>query len=206
MTKPAKRLDKRPSRTLLDSSLHHEALKSFPDGDRRGRPDLVHFFLLLGLDSALNKKRGLSLLVHTRNDELIRVAPETRIMRNYNRFVGLAEQVFREKHVPAREPLITLESGWTLERVLTEAVPASAHKTVLSEGPKSIAPAAWIAERAKSSPELAVVIGGFPRGDFRSDVAKLTDESVSFGPEMLPVWTIEMEVIAHWEQATGVFA
>lgn len=203
--KPAKRLDKRPSRTLLDASLHHEALKALPEGERRGRPDLVHFFLLLGLDSALNKKGGLTLLVHTRNDELIRIAPQTRIMRNYNRFVGLAEQVFREKHVPAKEPLITLESGWSLERVVKEALPQGVHVAALKEGPSHVAPGDWVPARAKASRELAVVIGGFPKGDFRSDVAGFTREVVSFGAEALTVWTIEMELIAHWEAATGVF-
>ena len=41
---------------ILDVSLHHTAMKILKDWRRRGRPDIVHFFLLLANDSILNKE------------------------------------------------------------------------------------------------------------------------------------------------------
>src|SRR5207248_7361995 len=96
----AKARDRRPSRTLLAASLHHDAMHALSEGERRGRPDLAHFAMLLALDSALNQADGLRLVVHTRNDERLAVNPETRLMRNYPRFVGLMEKLFHDVGTP----------------------------------------------------------------------------------------------------------
>ena len=42
----AKRLGVSAGRMLLDSSLHYAAMRKLEEGERRGRPDLVHVFLL----------------------------------------------------------------------------------------------------------------------------------------------------------------
>ncbi|HYT17864.1 MAG TPA: 16S rRNA methyltransferase, partial [Thermoplasmata archaeon] len=85
----ARKRGRSPTSILLDSSLHHPALKGVPDGERRGRPDLVHGFVLLCLDSIVNQEGRLTTIVHTRHDDVLRFAPQTRIPRNYARFVGL---------------------------------------------------------------------------------------------------------------------
>ena len=54
----AKRRGKKPEEILLDSNFHHNALKGIEDGERRGRPDIAHVFLLVALESIANK-RGL---------------------------------------------------------------------------------------------------------------------------------------------------
>jgi rRNA small subunit pseudouridine methyltransferase Nep1 len=46
--------EKKPaSQIILDSALHHSAMRRLPQADA-GRPDIVHFFLLLSLGSLLN--------------------------------------------------------------------------------------------------------------------------------------------------------
>ena len=85
---------------ILDASLHHTAMKILKDWRRRGRPDIVHFFLLLANDSILNKEGKLRVYVHTRNNEVIYVKPETRIIKNYNRFKGLMQQLLEKERVP----------------------------------------------------------------------------------------------------------
>jgi rRNA small subunit pseudouridine methyltransferase Nep1 len=149
-----KKRRKSPRQMLLESDLHKSALRKLDGGDRRGRPDIVHFFLLLAMDSILNKKRVLRTLIHTRNDQLISVQPETRIPRNYNRFVGLIEDLFQRRAVPPEEPLLT---------------------------------------------HVAVIIGGFPEGDFISPAEDIADRSVSIFSEELTVWTVTSEVLARFE-------
>lgn len=195
--------DRRPSRTLLDASLHHEAMRALPESERRGRPDLVHFGLLLALDSALNKEDGLRVVVHTRNDERLAIHPDTRLMRNYPRFVGLAEKLFREGAIPdAENPLMVLEPGWSLARVVEH------HRTgpvvAFSEQGRPVEPGAYLAEKARGG-DATVVLGCFPHGDFRAPPATWADEVVGLGGEALSVWTVEMEVLAHWERAVGLF-
>lgn len=196
------RRGQRPSRALLDASVHHDALKGYPDGERRGRPDLAHFFLVLGLDSVLNKQGGLRLLIHTRNDELIRVSRETRIMRNQPRFFGLMEQLFHFRVVPKDPPLLRIEEGWTLERVVREE--AKGPVVVLSEEARRVNPHAYFSAKAKEG-DLTLILGGFAKGPFRSPVAAFSSETVSLYPESLSIWTVMTEVLSAWEDGSGYF-
>ena len=108
--KTAKRRGKTPASILLDRSLHHQAMKNLPEAEKRGRPDIVHVSLLEALSSPLNREGLLETYVHTIGDYAIFINPETRLPRNYNRFVGLIEQLFEIGRVPPEgEPLLTLK-------------------------------------------------------------------------------------------------
>jgi rRNA small subunit pseudouridine methyltransferase Nep1 len=196
--------DRRPSRTLLDSSIHHEALRGVPEGERRGRPDLVHFSLLLALDSALNQADGLRVVAHTRNDERLAVNPETRLMRHYPRFVGLVEKLFQDMGTPRADEneFLVLEPGWPLKRVIEHH--KSGPVVCFSEHGAAVEPADFLAKKAAAG-DLTVVLGCFPHGDFHVDPKEWADEVVGLGGGALSVWTVEMELLAHWERATGVF-
>ena len=200
----AKKRGRSPAATLLDSSLHHPALRNFPDGERRGRPDIAHLFILLCLDSVLNAQGQLRTVIHTRNDDVIRVASETRIPKNYPRFVGLMEDLFQKGAVPEGKPLLTMERGVSLEKLLAE-LPSP--KWAFSESGERIN--LWT-EFASLSGDLTAVVGGFPHGDFRSPVAKLCDRLVSIHEEPLHAWTVTSEILvayrqrgASWAKASG---
>ncbi|MGQ0537297.1 MAG: 16S rRNA methyltransferase [Methanobacteriota archaeon] len=190
----------RPGRPLLDSSLHHAALRGVPDGDRRGRPDIVHLFLLSTLDSILNLDGGLRVAIHTRNDELITVRPDTRIMRSFDRFAGLMEQVFRDgKAGPADgPPLLSLSSGVPLREAVkrTEAD----HTIVLDERAPHVDLPTALPPVAARHAHLAFVLGGFPKGAYKSDVAQL-GEPWSIDPRPLSAWIVASEIVAHWRHA-----
>ncbi len=198
----ARRRNTRPSRTLLDASEHHDALDEVAEGERRGRPELVHVPLLMALDSVLNKREELRVLVHTRNDELVRVAPETRIMRNYPRFVGLMEQLFRRGKVPPRrdDPLMVVEEGWSLERVLQEG--STGPVVAFSPEGEPVAPGPLL--EGLGEEDATVVVGAFPSGGFHADLAGIADRVVSLGPAPLMVWTVVSEVLVHREAALGL--
>ncbi|MEM4586704.1 MAG: 16S rRNA methyltransferase, partial [Desulfurococcaceae archaeon] len=94
VVKNARRRGKKPWEVLLDVSLHYHAMKNLKDWFKRGRPDIVHVTLLEALESPLNRSGLLEIYIHTYGDYVLFIDPETRIPRNYNRFVGLIEQVF----------------------------------------------------------------------------------------------------------------
>lgn len=204
VAKPAKRRDMEPTRMILDASLHHEAMRDaeIEQRRRRGRPDLTHLFLLTALDSALNLEGGLETVVHTRNHELIEVAPETRIMRAYPRFKGLISSLFERGEVgPAdRDPLLTLTRRKPLAAILRDLDPD--HTIVLDPAGEATEPADEIPYLAGEHDDVAIVLGGFPRGDYASPVKSLGDELWSIHDERLSVWTAASEVLVHWRHLT----
>jgi rRNA small subunit pseudouridine methyltransferase Nep1 len=188
----ARKRGRSPAAILLDSSLHHSALRNFPNGERRGRPDIVHLFVLLCLDSVVNLEGGLTTIVHTRNDEVLRFRPDTRVPKNYSRFVGLMEDLFQRGHVPDEESLITLQGGVSLETLLSD-LPGESWAFAESGEPIDLP-----REFAKVRGDLVGVVGGFPHGTFRSPVEKLCDRVVSIHSAALRSWTVTAEALVAW--------
>jgi len=54
--KDAERRGKRAEEMLLDSSLHHSAMRGLDQWERRGRPDIVHMSMLIANESILNRE------------------------------------------------------------------------------------------------------------------------------------------------------
>jgi rRNA small subunit pseudouridine methyltransferase Nep1 len=182
------------SKMLLDSSLHYAALRQAPEGERRGRPDLVHFFLLTALESIPNKDGALRVLVHTRNDELIRIEPNTRLIRNYGRFCGLMQQLFENHSVGQPEPLLTLEPKRSLASILDEVGPD--RLIVLHpEGTPGLPREVFKPTDAQEN--IVCIIGGFPSGGYRSPLPP-DAERRSIHAEALTVWTVAAELLAHY--------
>jgi rRNA small subunit pseudouridine methyltransferase Nep1 len=190
----ARRKKKKPEEVILDSTYHHAALKKLPDGDRRGRPDIVHLCLLNALESIANKEGLLRVYVHTRNDEVIYIKPETRLPRNYNRFLGLMESLFKEGAVPRDLKLLRVEKK-ALNDLLAEIVPDAVF--MMHEGGKRVNPPEF-GKVLTSHENPAVVVGGFPHGDFRGSIE---GERVSLYPEPLMAWTVVSEVLVNFEGA-----
>ncbi|MDX1611474.1 MAG: 16S rRNA methyltransferase [Candidatus Thermoplasmatota archaeon] len=201
---PAKQRGKRTSRTLLDASKHHHAMreKNLPEADRRGRPDITHVTLLTALDAALNLEGGLKVRVHTRNDELLTIRPETRIMRNQERFQGLIEKLFEEGQVGPRDkpPLMTLEPKTPLKTALAWEQPD--HVIALSPEGEPTAPFDAFPRVADAHDHVAILLGGFPRGDYKSPVAELADETWALAERPLSAWVAAAEVLVAWRHTT----
>ncbi len=191
----ARKRGRSPASILLDSSLHHPALRKVPEGERRGRPDIPHIVLVVALDSILNIEGGLRLFVHTRNDEVIQFASETRIPKNYTRFVGLMEDLFEKGEVPEEKPLIRMDRGVTLEQLLAKL---GGEAWAFAEGGES---ADVQREFSRREGDLVAVIGGFPHGTFRSPIATLTKRTVSIHPKPLKAWTTAAEVLIAYRRS-----
>ncbi len=189
----AKQRKKKPSNLLLDATYHHQAIRSKygKDAERRGRPDIVHFFLMNAQESILNASGKLRVYVHTRNNEVLRIKSETRIPKSYIRFVGLMESLFHNGVVPNSEnPLITLEK-MSLKEL---AKNTGAKVIVLSEkGEKVNLKDFFIPEK------VTFVIGGFPHGDFLSNL-DFADDVISISDKTLMAWVAAYEVIAEYER------
>ena len=182
-------------RTLLDGSLHHAAMRRLDDAARRGRPDLVHLFLLTALESRANRAGNLAVRIHTRHDEWIDVDRETRIIRNYNRFCGLIEQLFEQKEVPKDRKLLQLREGVGLIAAVESLRPDRV--VWLDEAAPTVRPRQVFRPEDRAG-HVVAVIGGFPHGTFRTPRPPGA-EHVGFGPDALSVWTVAAELTVHYQ-------
>ncbi|MEM2908022.1 MAG: hypothetical protein QXP65_02320 [Candidatus Hadarchaeales archaeon] len=196
----ARRRGRRPTELLLDSNYHYVAMRRLPEADRRGRPDIVHLCLLLALDSPLNREGLLRLYVHTRHDKLVTVDPATRIPRAQNRFAGLLEQLFLIGAVPPERPLLRIEDSPLSD--IVRRISAAKVITLTERGERK--PYSELFRGFRGDEEVCVIVGAFPHGDFRSDVAKFSDELVCVDPEKLEAATVATRAIYAYEEALSI--
>jgi rRNA small subunit pseudouridine methyltransferase Nep1 len=161
---------------LLDSSLHWKAMRTLPDFERRGRPDILHTSLLVALESRLNKRGLLQTMVHTRNDIFIHINPATRLPRSYARFCGLLEDLFLKKII---EGLM-----WIEKKSLSHMLSEFENVCVMEENGTPY----------EGRREGMVVVGGFPHGGFKTPLAYPT---FSLNGEPLAAWSVVSEVVVR---------
>ncbi len=198
----ARKRGKSPQEMLLDVSIHYPAMKEkLPEYYKRGRPDIIHITLLNLLESPLNRKGLLRIYIHTINDIVIFIDPKIRIPKNYNRFVGLVEQLFKEGRVPpdSKNPLMILRNLSLKD--LVEKV--SDNKPVLlSEKGKHLKFRKLVEYIIDSN--KPVIIGGFQHGDFSEDTYNLTNEVYSVYEEALPTWIIASKITTLYEDIFNI--
>ena len=194
----SKKREKPAQFLLLDRSYHHAAMKRLIESEKRGRPDIVHFALLGALGSPLNKQGLLQVYVHTINDYVINLNSEVRLPKNYNRFVGLIEQLFQLGTIPPTGPVLLRLERKTMSQLLQETANDYVIAFSTKGSPKTLEEAV---SRLQTKERPAVIIGGFPHGHFSETTVKLADEIVCVDPEMLEAWTLTSRVIYEYERA-----
>lgn len=198
----AEQHDKIPRFTILDRSYHHQAMRLLKFNEKRGRPDITHFALLEALGSPLNKEKCLTIFVHTIDDNVISIRPETRLPRNCNRFISLIEQLFEFKQIPpdSAKPLLTLRSQ-NLIRLIQEIKPSFTLALSRIGKPQTIEETA---SRLAKERTPVVLIGGFPHGHLSRSAAKLANQTVCIDREMLETWTVVSRTIYEFERAIAL--
>lgn len=164
--------------------------------EKRGRPDIIHTTLLFILGSPLNMRDFVDTYIHTINDEVIWINPKTRIPKNYNRFKGLMAKLFLEKKIIANSDTLLKMSKKTMTALIKEL---SCDKIfVLTEKGKQVT-TLNLARAIKKSTTPCIIIGGFPHGDFSSNIYSLDGTFVSIYPESLHTWVVMAKIISSIE-------
>lgn len=210
----AKRRGKQPEKMLLDRTYHHSAMVELQrkmerkgtagpltDVGRRGRPDIVHLTLLEALGTPLNLKGQLTTYVHTLDGHVIEINPRVRLPRNYDRFLGLIEQLYEEGRAPPEgEPLLSLRK--MALRDLLEKIAPSFVVALSSEGRRQSVREICSRLAAEKSP--LALIGGFPRSHFTQSTKELADEIVSIWGGVLEAWIVAGRLIYEFERSIGL--
>lgn len=197
----SKKRKKHPRHILLDRSYHHLAMKKLSQNWRIGRPDIIHFTLLEALGSPLNMEGDLQIYVHTVDDYIITVNPKTRLPRNYNRFVGLIEQLFELERVPSTEPFLLKLEHKSLAQLINNIAPTYIMAFSRGGEPCTLEEAAL---KLSKKERPAVIVGGFPHGKLSNESIKLSNELVCVDPEMLEAWTVTSRVIYEYERVISL--
>lgn len=198
----ARRRRKKPGDVLLDLSLHFAAARRLQGWERRGRPDIVHTTLLYVLSTPLCKRGQLRVYVHTAADLVIEVRPDTRIPRNYNRFVGLMEQLLKSGRVPLEGEELMKVVGRGFGLVLESAKPSL---TVLLTDKGELVRPRELAKLLVSEPSSLLIVGGFQRGDFSPYFYEIADLKASIYPEPLNAWVAASIILHSIEEALGLY-
>lgn len=207
--KYARKRGKKPTEIVLDKSYHYQAIKdeylksknkekNFERYLKTGRPDIIHFSLLSVLETPLNFEGLLKVYVHTLNDYVIDVNPKIRLPKNYNRFLGLIEQLYAIKKVPLKgEALLTLYE-MTIEDLVKRICPSKIFALSRLGKPKTLEEACK--EMSGLSKPLAI-IGGFPHGHFSKSIINLSDEIIKIDNEGLNTWIVASRLVYEFERS-----
>jgi rRNA small subunit pseudouridine methyltransferase Nep1 len=193
----ARRLGLKPSEILLDRSYHHAAMGRLQDGNKRGRPDIVHFTLMEALGTPLFMKGMLRVYVHTLSDKLIAIADNLRIPKSYFRFEGLMVGLYRDGVVKSEQGAVLMEiSDGTLADLLSAIKPGR----VIGLSTAGVQGTAEKAVAENLSDDCAFVVGGFPRGHFSESTTRLLNLTYSISEIGLEAHVVIARVLYECEK------
>lgn len=190
----AKKRGKQPSTVILDSSYHHKAMIRLPDSKKRGRPDILHFCLqnLIGSPLVRSNPKTIEIYVHTINNQIFKIDPETRLPKNFNRFIGLMEQVFSKKIIKTNEKtLIEMLENPSIEELVMD-IPKENRLIFSSKGSLIKLPEYFI-DNAKK--DLVLIIGAYPHGSLSENILKTSNKILSIYPQSIEAWVVLNRVI-----------
>ena len=134
--------------------------------------------------------------VHTIDDQVIDMDPRVRLPRNYDRFIGLLEQLYDEKSVPPSEqPLLRIRQC-TLPKLVEESG-ASTVVAFSTLGKPASVKDACVPIVGTDSP--AVLIGGFAHSHFHESTMQLANHVFSIDKDPLDAWIVAGRVIYEYE-------
>ncbi|RLG50284.1 MAG: 16S rRNA methyltransferase [Thermoproteota archaeon] len=191
--KAASRRRKSPHELILDSSIMMPAMKSLEDSRKRGRPDIVHVASLLCLESIPYAEGVIDYVIHTYDDQVITFTRGVRIPKNYLRFIGLFEQLFKVGRVPpsSEQPLIRVRA-LSFSELMSEIAPK--YTVALSDAGEIVHLPSYV-KSLSSIDNVCWVIGGFPHGELSHRVLDHVDDVISIYRAPLHVWTVISELL-----------
>ena len=205
--KHATRRGKKPNELLLDQTHHGQSMTKLSDGERRGRPDITFLSLMSILETPLCKEGLLSVHLHLQDGRIIEVQPDVRLPRNYDRFVGLMEQLLLKGRVPPTgDPLLHFREV-SLEDLLSKMKesPNEAITLLALEGGQktSIEDLRNLLPQDASVPVIAG-IGAFPHGNLSEETIAIFDTNIELDREVMMAWQVCAELLWVYSLSVGV--
>ncbi len=198
----ASRRKKSPTDLLLDQSLHGRAMTKLGDGERRGRPDIVYLCLMNLLETPLCKQGLLKVFLHLQDGRIVDVDSSVRLPRNYDRFVGLMEQLLTHGRVPPEGDALLAMKGGSLPQLVSDLSKKNHECTVLAIEGGQIVGMRDLGQLLVTPDQAVVGIGAFPHGDFTEETKDLFSRHIELDSQVMMAWHVCSEVIwaYTWER------
>ncbi|MHA1931987.1 MAG: 16S rRNA methyltransferase [Promethearchaeota archaeon] len=184
------------SSQLLDTALHHSAMRNLKNPEKRGRPDIAHLCLLNALGSPLNKTGNLKLYIQTFNNKIFKFNPEIKLARNYNRFKGLMAKLLIDGEISVDGiQLISAFNGELqdlIEKYNFPKIYLCSKRGKLIQDYREL----FFEESAE---EIMVLIGGFQKGNFSEYLMGFSNNLISISKYSLDAWVVISKIINFYE-------
>jgi rRNA small subunit pseudouridine methyltransferase Nep1 len=181
---------------ILDTALHHADMAQLSNHEKRGRPDILHHFILDALGSLANLNGQLRIFFHTPY-AFFQVSSKLHCPRDQLRFKALMAQLLELGHIPPTAPYFIEKIPETLTHWIETRFDPSQILKLTSHGTQVIY------NQLFSSPnpthEWLVLIGGFQKGSFSTEIVQLPGQSYAIASIGLESWTVVNRVIVTFE-------
>ncbi len=204
---------------ILDMALHHSFIKNLKDNNKRGRPDILHQYLISCLTSILNKKNQLRVYFQTYAGEIYEINPIMRPPKDFMRYKGLIYKLLNEKEISTNkseshrknalpnEPIddstlirnIRLPINGFIKQINPEKVLRFTSKGILS--PRN---ALFPFMKDNLEQNVLAIVGGFQSGGFSPAIMEIDAEDISIYPEGIETNTVINHIIINFEHVIGV--
>jgi len=196
----ARRESRKPQQMLLDRSYHHAAMRTLQEAYRRGRPDIIHISLISAIYTPLFLEDRMQLFVHTRDDNVITIGKGARLPKSYPRFISLMEQLFQQKKIVSDDNVLLELKQETFAGLIKRLKPETVIGLSRIGKRSSFAEVANHMGRARGG---ILIVGGFPRGHFGSNLSKIFDQVLSVHEQPLEAHVVIARSIYELEKAFG---
>jgi len=204
--KHASRRGKKPTELLLDQSYHGRSMTRLEDGLQRGRPDIVFLSLLTIMETPLCKSGNLTVHLHLQDGRIVEVSPEVRLPRNYDRFIGLFEQLLTKGRVPIDgSPLLNITRKSLSELLADFTASHSEFLSILAIENGERTTTSNLQSQLPSDPSIPVIVGvgAFPHGDFSEDLKNLFEKHIELDIEVMMAWHVCAEILWMYTARVG---
>ncbi|MHA2002385.1 MAG: hypothetical protein ACTSVU_09885 [Promethearchaeota archaeon] len=204
---------------LLDTTLHHAIMNPLSHSEKRGRPDILHHFLLDSLGSIANHADRLKIYFAC-SGGLFSVSSQMRCPRDYLRFKALMSQLLEISHIPKKSPYLIEKiapnlSTWIKGRFTSENVVKLTSKGRVGSLRDLFAKLQETPDRKENMPstkideihdrDFAVLIGGFQKGGFSETTATIPGIPFAFPNRGYDSWVIVNRILSLYEQILGLW-
>jgi rRNA small subunit pseudouridine methyltransferase Nep1 len=148
------------------------------------------------LETPLCKSGLLTVHLHLQDGRIIEVNPEVRLPRNYDRFVGLMEQLLVEGRVPPSGDSLLQIVDMSLNQ-LTESLTSEESISLLATEGGNRTTVTNLEERLPDNPSIPVVVGvgAFPHGALSPETKGLFTDHLELDSEVMMTWHVCSEIL-----------
>ena len=183
---------------LINCDDHMTQIRKYRKDPAFCRPDITHQCLLMLFDSPLNRAGLLQVYIHTLNNILIEINPQTRFPRTFKRFANLMVQLLYKMSIKSNQGPDKLLR--VIKNPITSHLPVGCRKIGTSfKADQIVAPADLV--DPQSEDPVVVVIGAMAHGEAAVDYV---EEVVSISNYPLSGALACTKVVSAFESAWNI--